>query len=124
MTIIVFHAGETWGAAKVMKLYGAPWLLVTHWYDGVQLSMWIGAEKVSRFIMITYLHHTDINIPHYRDGQWNFQRGAASTIDRDFLGWQGRFFLHDIGHYHVVHHFPPAIPFCELTRLSFLFLAR
>ncbi|OSX62627.1 hypothetical protein POSPLADRAFT_1140701 [Postia placenta MAD-698-R-SB12] len=98
MTIIVFHAGETWGAAKVMKLYGAPWLLVTHW-----------------FIMITYLHHTDINIPHYRDGQWNFQRGAASTIDRDFLGWQGRFFLHDIAHYHVVHHFPPTIPFCELT---------
>jgi omega-6 fatty acid desaturase (delta-12 desaturase) len=62
----------------VLKLYGIPWLLFTHW-----------------FIMITYLHHTDPRLPHYRKGLWNFQRGAAATIDRNFLGWQGRFFLHD-----------------------------
>lgn len=45
--------------------------------------------------MITYLHHTDPEMPHYRNKEWNFQRGAAATVDRDFLGWQGRFFLHD-----------------------------
>jgi fatty acid desaturase len=55
-------------------------------------------------IMITYLHHTDPNLPHYRGKEWNFQRGAAATVDRPFLGWQGRFFLHDVAHYHVVHH--------------------
>ena len=55
-------------------------------------------------IMITYLHHTDPTLPHYRGREWNFQRGAAATIDRNFLGWQGRFFLHDVAHYHVIHH--------------------
>ena len=54
--------------------------------------------------MITYLQHTDVQLPHYRESEWNFQRGAAATADRDFLGWQGRFFLHDVAHYHVIHH--------------------
>lgn len=65
--------------------------------------------------MITYLHHTDMELPHYRNGQWNFQRGAAATVDRNFLGWQGRFFLHDVAHFHVIHHFFPMMPFCEYT---------
>ncbi|KDQ54171.1 hypothetical protein JAAARDRAFT_161125 [Jaapia argillacea MUCL 33604] len=81
------------GLASVVKYYGIPWLCVSHW-----------------FIMITYLHHTDPDVPHYRKGQWNFQRGAAATVDRDFLGWWGRFFLHDVAHYHVVHHFFPKMP--------------
>lgn len=79
--------------------------------------------------MITYLHHTDPIMPHYRGKEWNFQRGAAATVDRPFLGWQGRFFLHDVAHYHVIHHvrlyflswqtspnktnqFFPKMPFC------------
>lgn len=32
--------------------------------------------------MITYLHHTHPLLPHYRNREWNFQRGAAATIDR------------------------------------------
>ncbi|CAK5266776.1 unnamed protein product [Mycena citricolor] len=81
------------GVSTVVKIYGIPWLLVTHW-----------------FIMITYLHHTDPILPHYRSGNWTFARGAAATIDRDFLGWQGRFFFHDVAHFHVIHHFFPTIP--------------
>lgn len=77
MGVFLYALCSRFGTGAVMKLYGVPWLLVTHW-----------------FIMITYLHHTDPALPHYRKGQWNFQRGAAATIDRDFLGWQGRFFLH------------------------------
>ncbi|KAI0036033.1 delta 12 fatty acid epoxygenase [Vararia minispora EC-137] len=93
MVYIVTLASQTYGTANVVKFYGIPWLLVTHW-----------------FIMITYLHHTDQSLPHYRAGQWNYQRGAAATIDRDFLGWHGRFFLHDVAHFHVVHHFFPKMP--------------
>lgn len=85
-----------WGAGEVLKYYGIPWLCVTHW-----------------FIMITYLHHTDPELPHYRNKEWSFSRGAAATVDRDFLGWMGRFFLHDVAHYHVVHHFFPKMPFCK-----------
>ena len=59
--------------------------------------------------MITYLHHTDPALPHYRGEAWNYQRGAAATVDRDFLGWQGRFFLHDVAHFHVIHHVSPDV---------------
>ena len=61
-------------------------------------------NRLDTVIMITYLHHTAPDLPHYRGKAWNFQRGAAATIDRNFLGWQGRFFLHDVAHYHVIHH--------------------
>lgn len=51
-----------------------------------------------------------MRVPRYRKGEWNFQRGAACTIDRPLLGWQGRFFLHDVAHYHAIHHFFPKMP--------------
>jgi len=94
MTWVFYHACSMFGTAQVVKYYGIPWLMVTHW-----------------FIMITYLHHTDPVLPHYREKEWNYQRGAAATVDRTFLGWQGRFFLHDVAHYHVIHHFFPKMPF-------------
>lgn len=96
----VKYACAQYSAAEVLKYYGIPWLLVSHW-----------------FIMITYLHHTDAALPHYRGKEWNYQRGAAATVDRPFLGWQGRFFLHDVAHYHVIHHFFPKMPFCKLDQL-------
>ncbi|TFY81121.1 hypothetical protein EWM64_g2893 [Hericium alpestre] len=93
MILGVQRACATFGAAQILKYYGIPWLCVSHW-----------------FIMITYLHHTDPSLPHYRNKEWNYQRGAASTVDRPFLGWQGRFFLHDVAHFHVIHHFFPKMP--------------
>ncbi|KAF8877269.1 hypothetical protein BD779DRAFT_1804031 [Infundibulicybe gibba] len=85
----VSYSSSIWGASEVTKFYGIPWLCVSHW-----------------FIMITYLHHTDPVMPHYRGKEWNFQRGAAATVDRPVLGWQGRFLLHDVAHFHVIHHMP------------------
>ena len=84
-----------WGTSTVVKYYAMPWICVNHW-----------------FVMITYLQHTDPALPHYRSGQWNFQRGAAATMDREFLGFIGHFFLHDVAHFHVIHHFFPKMPFC------------
>lgn len=52
----------------------------------------MGPLDILRYVQ---LHHTSPDLPHYRNGAWNFQRGASATMDRDFLGWQGRFFLHD-----------------------------
>ncbi|KAI0087787.1 fatty acid desaturase-domain-containing protein [Irpex rosettiformis] len=87
------YACNKWGSITVFKYYGIPWLFLNHW-----------------FVMITYLHHTDPTIPHYRGKAWSYARGAASTVDRNFLGWQGLFFLHGVAHYHVVHHFFPKMP--------------
>ncbi|KAL1748785.1 fatty acid desaturase-domain-containing protein [Schizophyllum fasciatum] len=66
---------------------------------------------VSHSFMFTYLHHSDPTIPHYRKEEWSFLRGAAATVDRPLLGWMGRFFLHNISHDHVAHHFFIQAPF-------------
>jgi len=105
---------QHWGLGMVIKVYGVPCLLVSHWVS-----------------MIVFLQHTDVKLPHYRSGTWTYTRGALATMDRPFLGWQGRFFLHNVGHifhlriptdnffqvahFHVVHHFFPKIPFCMDT---------
>ncbi|KAI7744056.1 hypothetical protein M8C21_006681, partial [Ambrosia artemisiifolia] len=54
------------------------------------------------FVLITYLHHTHLSLPHYDSTEWNWIRGALSTIDRDF-GFLNRVF-HDVTHTHVLHH--------------------
>ncbi|KAJ7806151.1 linoleoyl phosphatidylcholine delta-12 acetylenase [Mycena olivaceomarginata] len=91
---ITTRAVGIWGLSDVFMVYCIPCLLVSHWVT-----------------MVTFLHHTDPMVPRYRDGGWSYTRGAVATVDRDFLGWQGRFFLHDIAHFHIVHHLFPQIPF-------------
>lgn len=59
---------------------------------------------------ITYLQHTDPSLPHYEPHAWNFTRGAAATIDREF-GWIGRYLFHGIIETHVLHHYVSTIPF-------------
>ena len=103
MVYLTYRASQAWGFLAVAKYYGVPWLLVNHW-----------------FVMITYLHHTDPMLPHYRNNAWTFARGAAATMDRDFLGPMGDFFLHSVAHYHVIHHFFPKLPFCKCELSHFL----
>ncbi|KAF7320735.1 Linoleoyl phosphatidylcholine delta-12 acetylenase [Mycena chlorophos] len=82
-------------------------------------DVWGGTETsplLLGVILITYLHHTDPLIPHFRGKAWTFTRGASATVDQPILGWQGDFFLHSVARYHVLHHsrqFFPKIPFCK-----------
>lgn len=71
-------------------------------YFGLELIL---LSKLSNhwIVMLTYLHHSDPTIAHYRNKQWSFLRGAISTVDRPLLGWAGRFFLHNVSHDHVCH---------------------
>lgn len=66
---------------------------------------------------ITYLQHTDPTLPHYEPSSWNFTRGAAATIDREF-GFIGRYFMHGIVETHVLHHFISTIPFYNADEAS------
>lgn len=59
---------------------------------------------------ITFLQHTDPSLPHYTAEEWNFVRGSAATIDREF-GFIGRHLLHGIIETHVLHHYISSIPF-------------
>lgn len=67
--------------------------------------------------MITFLQHTDPSIPHYKGDTWNFTRGAAATIDREF-GFIGRTLFHGIVETHVLHHYISTIPFYNADEAS------
>lgn len=69
-------------------------------------------DPFTGIVMLTYLHHSDPTIPHFRNKEWSFLRGALATVDRPLLGWAGRFFLHNVSHDHIGHHLFSTIPFC------------
>lgn len=88
------------GFLDVFRLYLAPYLWVNHW-----------------LILITFLQHTDPILPHYRQNEFTFQRGALSTLDRNLLGGFGKVMgyigacaTHGISETHVLHHVNSKIP--------------
>ncbi|KAJ3567933.1 hypothetical protein NP233_g6047 [Leucocoprinus birnbaumii] len=89
------------GLAAFVKLYVVPYLLANHW-----------------IVMLTYLHHSDPTIPHYRNKEWSFLRGALATVDRPFLGWVGRYFLHNVSHDHDTHHLSRLLSRSLITRIQ------
>lgn len=80
------------GFLPVLKVYVIP-------YFGVNL--WL--------VLITKLHHTDKDLPHYRDDEWNWLRGQLSTKDRTY-GYVLDTILHNITNTHVCHHLFPQLP--------------
>ncbi|KAI9729192.1 MAG: hypothetical protein M1834_007099 [Cirrosporium novae-zelandiae] len=84
---------RTYGWWAMIVYWGIPYLWVNNW-----------------IVAITFLQHTDGTLPHYAHSQWNFARGAAATIDRDF-GIIDTHFFHDIIGTHVCHHLVSSIPF-------------
>ncbi|DAZ92563.1 TPA: hypothetical protein N0F65_012793 [Lagenidium giganteum] len=61
-------------------------------------------------VLITYLQHTDTYIPHFREGEWNWLRGALCTVDRSFGSYLDGV-LHHIVDTHVCHHIFSKMPF-------------
>ncbi|KAK9239415.1 fatty acid desaturase-domain-containing protein [Lipomyces kononenkoae] len=84
---------QKWGWLNFVLYYFIPYLWINNW-----------------LVCITYLQHTDPSLPHYDASEWNFARGAAATIDRDF-GFIGRHLFHEIIETHVAHHYSSRIPF-------------
>jgi omega-6 fatty acid desaturase (delta-12 desaturase) len=89
----LYYLGTNFGWMNLLVWYGIPYLWVNHW-----------------LVAITFLQHTDPSLPHYQNEAWNFTRGAAATIDREF-GFVGRQLLHGIIETHVLHHYVSTIPF-------------
>ncbi|KAF8182679.1 delta-12 fatty acid desaturase [Pholiota molesta] len=101
MSSILYLWTREVGFSNFLKLYFVPYILANHW-----------------IVMLTYLHHTDPTIPHFRNRQWSFLRGAISTVDRPLLGWVGRYFLHNVSHDHVAHHLFSSIPFYNQPQVT------
>lgn len=97
---VLILIGKKFGWANLAVWYFLPYLWVNHW-----------------LVAITFLQHTDPSLPHYEDAAWNFARGAAATIDREF-GFIGRTLMHGIVETHVLHHFVSTIPFYNADEAS------
>jgi len=61
-------------------------------------------------VLITYLQHTDVFMPHFRGKEWNWLRGALCTVDRSFGPLLDHTF-HHISDTHVCHHLFSKMPF-------------
>lgn len=65
--------------------------------------------------LVTFLHHSEPEIPWYRGKDWYFLKGALSTIDRDYG------FINPIHHNigtHVAHHIFSTIPHYHLLKAT------
>ncbi|KAK2764269.1 Oleate hydroxylase fah12 [Arachnomyces sp. PD_36] len=89
----LYYIGQNFGWTNLLVWYIIPYLWVNHW-----------------LVAITFLQHTDPSLPHYDASVWDYTKGAAATIDREF-GFIGRTLLHGIVETHVAHHYVSTIPF-------------
>nr|QBC98314.1 Omega-x desaturase 1 [Hediste diversicolor] len=69
----------------------------------------------SYMVIITFLHHTEVNTPWYSDSQWDFVKGQLSTIDRDY--GPVHYIIHSIGT-HQMHHMFTHIPHYHLEEAT------
>jgi len=84
--------GMTFSFDSLLKYYIVPYFWVNFW-----------------LVAITYLQHTDKRVPHFRGDEWNFIRGALSTIDRSY-GPILNVVFHHIQDTHVAHHLFSQMP--------------
>ena len=72
----------------------------------------------SWLVIVTFLHHNDVNVPWYADEQWNNVKGQLSSVDRNY-GW-----AHDLTHNigtHQIHHLFSKIPHYHLEEAAYHF---
>lgn len=87
------YAIHALGFLTVVKFYLLPYM-VTNLY----------------LVLITYLQHTDVFMPHFRGSEWDWFRGALCTVDRSF-GCVIDHVIHHIADTHVCHHLFSKMPF-------------
>jgi len=85
---------------SMVKFYGVPYLWVNFW-----------------LVLITYLQHTDLRVPHYRGEEWNFIRGALCTVDRNYGIFNS--IHHHIGDTHVAHHLFSTMPHYNAQKATY-----
>ncbi|KAK7090820.1 sn-1 acyl-lipid omega-3 desaturase (ferredoxin)-like [Littorina saxatilis] len=72
----------------------------------------------SYMVIITFLHHTEEEIPWYDDSLWNYVRGQLSSVDRNY-GWCHGI-IHNIGT-HQIHHLFSKVPHYHLEEATAVF---
>lgn len=88
------------GLYKLVQLTSLSYIIYVYFIPYLMVNFWL--------VFITYLQHTDLALPHYTDGEWDWLRGALATVDRDY-GILNKVF-HNITDTHVVHHLFSMMP--------------
>jgi len=83
----------TYGFSNVAAYYIMPYMITNY-----------------HLVLITFLQHTDVYMPHFRNKEWNWLRGALCTVDRSFGPLLDSTF-HHIVDTHVCHHLFSTMPF-------------
>lgn len=98
---------STFILVNVIVLFGV-YIHFFGWWSFCKYYFMSYLVETSWLMMYTFLHHSDIKLPHYSEEAWDFTRGALSTIDRPYgiFDW----LHHKIGSTHVLHHFFSKIP--------------
>lgn len=98
MVAFLTGVGVYYGFGFLFNYYLMPYIVFVVWLD-----------------LVTFLHHTVVDIPWYRDNDWYFLKGALSTVDQDY----GIFnpIHHNIGT-HVAHHIFLTIPHYHLLEAT------
>jgi len=91
MLASIAYACYIYSFQTVLFYYGVPYLIVNLF-----------------LVLITFLQHTDLKLPHYNGKEWDWLRGALATVDRDYGIWN--IILHHITDTHVVHHLFSSMP--------------
>jgi omega-6 fatty acid desaturase (delta-12 desaturase) len=90
--IMLYKWYKVEGLFPVLVMYWGPYLIVNCWLVG-----------------ITWLQHTDVDIPHFDGDNWTWAKGALLTVDRPYpaiIDW----LHHRIGTSHVAHHICSSLP--------------
>ncbi|CAM6106583.1 unnamed protein product [Calypogeia fissa] len=98
---LLYRLGQAFGFLWLLNVYGIPLLIVNGF-----------------LVLITLLQHTHPSLPHYDVAEWDWLRGALSTVDRDY-GFLNHV-LHHITDTHVAHHIFSTMPHYhaqEVTKL-------
>jgi omega-6 fatty acid desaturase (delta-12 desaturase) len=89
----LYWAVKAFGGLAVWCYFGIPYMVVNLY-----------------LVLITFLQHTDVFLPHFRGEEWSWFRGALCTVDRSF-GPLIDHTIHHIADTHVAHHLFSKMPF-------------
>lgn len=100
LTALGLWAYSAGSIVPVLVLYVGPYLVVNFW-----------------LVLYTWLHHTDVDVPHFENDEWSWVKGAFMSIDRPY-GPVFDFLHHRIGSTHVAHHIDARVPHYHAKRAT------
>lgn len=89
---LLYLWGKQTSLGYILGIYVGPYLFINAWVT-----------------LLTFLQHTEEQVPHLDASSWSWLRGALCTVDRNYPEFINAL-QHDIGSTHVLHHIFHELP--------------